>query len=212
MLKLCCNNADDDNPQCNNGYCHNLTSVYRCHIDQTNIMNQVIPAIIIIIVIINNNNKNIVHRPCYPILIAIINICNNNHHKTFSRRTTVLRVERIASQWLDFSSASKILSTYYISLKIKGRVSLDFFSPLFWPVGQKNIGKVREGIHWNKLAKARKTQTSPGTLCLKKFGLGKLWVKKVFRKYTFKKYTFKKYTFRKYTFGKYTFGKYTFGK
>ena len=33
----------------------------------------------------------------------------------------------------------------------------------------------------NKLAKARKTRTSPSTLGLKKFGLGKLWVKKVFR-------------------------------
>ena len=52
----------------------------------------------------------------------------------------------------------------------------------------------------NKLAKARKTRTSPGTLCLKKFGLGKPWVKKVFGKYTFKKYTFRKYTFGKYTF------------
>ena len=47
---------------------------------------------------------------------------------------------------------------------------------------------------------------------MKKFGLGKLWVKKVFGKYTFKKYTFRKYTFGKYTFGKYTFKKYTFGK
>ena len=64
---------------------------------------------------------------------------------------------------------------------------------------------------FNKLAKAWKTRTSPGTLGLKKFGLGKLWVKNVFGKYTFEKYTFKKYTFRKYTFGKYTFGKYTFG-
>ena len=32
----------------------------------------------------------------------------------------------------------------------------------------------------NKLAKARKIRTSPSTLGLKKFGLGKLWVKKVF--------------------------------
>ena len=32
----------------------------------------------------------------------------------------------------------------------------------------------------NKLAKARKTRTSPITLGLKKFGLGKLWVKNVF--------------------------------
>ena len=31
----------------------------------------------------------------------------------------------------------------------------------------------------NKLAKARKTRTSPSMLGLKKFGLGKLWVKKV---------------------------------
>ena len=30
----------------------------------------------------------------------------------------------------------------------------------------------------NKLAKARKTRTSLSTLGLKKFGLGKLWVKK----------------------------------
>ena len=42
----------------------------------------------------------------------------------------------------------------------------------------------------NKLAKARKTRKSPGTLGLKKFELGKLRVKKVFRKYTFQKYTF----------------------
>ena len=33
----------------------------------------------------------------------------------------------------------------------------------------------------NKLVKARKTRTSPNTLGLKKFGLGKLWVKKVCR-------------------------------
>ena len=32
----------------------------------------------------------------------------------------------------------------------------------------------------NKLAKARKTRTSPSTLGFKKFGLGRLWVKKVF--------------------------------
>ena len=38
---------------------------------------------------------------------------------------------------------------------------------------------VRKGSK-NKLAKARKTRTSPSTLGLKKFGLGKLWVKKVF--------------------------------
>ena len=51
-----CSNNDSDtfdgNPQCNNGYCHNLTSVYRCHINETNIMNQVILAITIIIIII----------------------------------------------------------------------------------------------------------------------------------------------------------------
>ena len=52
----------------------------------------------------------------------------------------------------------------------------------------------------NKLAKARKTRTSPNTLGLKKFGLGKLWVRKVFQpKNTFGKYTFGKYTFEKYT-------------
>ena len=31
----------------------------------------------------------------------------------------------------------------------------------------------------NKLAKAQKTRKSPGTIGLKKFGPGKLWVKKV---------------------------------
>ena len=31
----------------------------------------------------------------------------------------------------------------------------------------------------NKLAKARKMRKPPGTLCLKKFGPGKFWVKKV---------------------------------
>ena len=62
----------------------------------------------------------------------------------------------------------------------------------------------------NKLAKARKTRTSPGTLGSKKFGLCKLWVQKVFGKYTFKKYTFRKYTFVKYIFEKYSFKKYTF--
>ena len=37
-----------------------------------------------------------------------------------------------------------------------------------------------KGKVWgNKRAKARKTRTSPGMLGLKKFGLGKLWVKKV---------------------------------
>ena len=52
----------------------------------------------------------------------------------------------------------------------------------------------------NKLAKARKTRTSPSMLGLKKFGLGKLWVKKVFLKYTFKNTLSKKYTFGKKTF------------
>ena len=28
--------------QCNNGYCHNLTEVYRCHINENNTMNQVL--------------------------------------------------------------------------------------------------------------------------------------------------------------------------
>ena len=39
---------------------------------------------------------------------------------------------------------------------------------------------LREWCKKNKLAKARKTRTSPSTLGLKKFGLGKLWVKKSF--------------------------------
>ena len=53
----------DGNPQCNNGYCHNLTSVYRCHINETNIMNQVILAITIIIIIIII--IDILHGHCY---------------------------------------------------------------------------------------------------------------------------------------------------
>ena len=49
----------------------------------------------------------------------------------------------------------------------------------------------------NKLAKARRTRTSLGTLGLKKFGLGKLWVKKVFRKKIhFQKIHFKKIHFQ----------------
>ena len=85
----------------------------------------------------------------------------------------------------------------------------------------------------NKLAKARKMRKPPGTLSLKKFGLGNFGSKKfgpkilayllytfgkytfgkfTFGKYTFGKCTFEKYTFRKYIFGKYTFGKFTFGK
>ena len=87
-----------------------------------------------------------------------------------------------------------------------------------WPIfhqenpSRQNEEKMLNESTLNKLAKARKTRTSPGTLGLKKFGQGKLWVKKVFGKYTFKKYTFEKYTFRKYIFGKYTVGKYTFEK
>ena len=46
---------------------------------------------------------------------------------------------------------------------------------------QEDQGKVEQA------RKAQKTRTSPGTLGLKKFGLGKLWVKNVFGKYTFKK-------------------------
>ena len=76
----------------------------------------------------------------------------------------------------------------------------------------KGAAELDTRIGINKLAKARKTRTSPSTLGLKKFRLGNLWVKKVFGKYTFKNSTFNKYTFRKCTFGKYTFKKYTFGK
>ena len=65
-----CSNNDSDtfdgNPQCNNGYCHNLTSVYRCHINETNIMNQVILAItIIIIIIVLIIIIDILHGHCY---------------------------------------------------------------------------------------------------------------------------------------------------
>ena len=42
-----------------------------------------------------------------------------------------------------------------------------------------NVGKtVGEGVLKNKLAKARKTRKSPGTLGLKNFGPGKLWFEK----------------------------------
>ena len=60
----------------------------------------------------------------------------------------------------------------------------------------------------NKLAKARKTRTSPGTLGLKKFGLGiALGQKKVYGQYTFKKYAFRKYTFGEKNFAKNTISK-----
>ena len=40
--------------------------------------------------------------------------------------------------------------------------------------------KIPHFIMLNKLAKARKMRKLPGTLSLKKFGLGNLWVEKVF--------------------------------
>ena len=43
------------------------------------------------------------------------------------------------------------------------------------------ISAIVTGSTKNKLAKARKTRKSPGTLDLKRFGPGKLWVKN-FRK------------------------------
>ena len=56
----------------------------------------------------------------------------------------------------------------------------------------------------------------PGTLSLRKFGLGNLWIEKVWTQNTcilaYLQYSFVKYTFGKYTFGKYSFAKYTFGK
>ena len=55
--------------------------------------------------------------------------------------------------------------------------------------------------------KARKTRTPPGTLGLKKFGLG-IALGQIF----FGKYTFKKYAFRKYTFGEKNFAKNTISK
>ena len=44
-----------------------------------------------------------------------------------------------------------------------------------------HVLKLNTGDLKNKLAKARKTRKSPGTLDLKRFGPGKLWVKN-FRK------------------------------
>ena len=48
-----------------------------------------------------------------------------------------------------------------------------------WP----NRDSVREKVIKNKLAKARKTRKSPGTLSLKKFGPGKLLVGKVWAQF-----------------------------
>ena len=46
--------------------------------------------------------------------------------------------------------------------------------------GNNECGKDGRGRRpENKLAKARKTRKSPGTLGLKNFGLGKVWVEKV---------------------------------
>ena len=50
-----------------------------------------------------------------------------------------------------------------------------FKAPYWITQNSQDIGSTE-----NKLAKARKTRTSPSTLGLKKFGLGRLWVKKVF--------------------------------
>ena len=60
----------------------------------------------------------------------------------------------------------------------------------------------------NKLAKARKTRTSPATLVLKKFGLGKLWVKN-FSENTFSKNTLSKNTLSINTLSKNTLSKNT---
>ena len=57
----------------------------------------------------------------------------------------------------------------------------------FLPLKTQQQGNALEfcltGIWWKlqyeQARKARKTRTSPGTLGLKKFGLGKLWVKKI---------------------------------
>ena len=40
---------DFPNYQCNNGKCHNITGVYSCRINETNIMNQVLFIILIFI-------------------------------------------------------------------------------------------------------------------------------------------------------------------
>ena len=64
------------------------------------------------------------------------------------------------------------------------RYLLDFHSQLFTGLSQPTVithCQTQNMIVLNKLAKARKTRTSPSTLGLKKFGLGKLWVKKVFQ-------------------------------
>ena len=55
---------------------------------------------------------------------------------------------------------------------------------MFW-VAKESRNKVHKNKKRNKLAKARKTRKSPGTLGLKNFGPGKLWDKKVWARNIF---------------------------
>ena len=79
-----------------------------------------------------------------------------------SAQTTVLTTAMLHTQLIQ----NFFITTPYC---IKFLLILNFFRFESKPLHGVHI---REGL--NKLAKARKTRTSPGTLGLKKFGLGKL--------------------------------------
>ena len=103
--------------------------------------------------------------------------------RTFCQRL-LTRLEKIGTCLVKYSQVSyaRMLldpppSSGYNFTKISG-TGEGQDSLLMGQYGQ--LGKVVDLFNGNKLAKARKTRTSPSTLGLKKFGLVKLWVKKVF--------------------------------
>ena len=123
----------DDNPQCNNGYCHNLTSVYRCHIDQTNIMNQVILAIIIIINNKNNNNNNNNN------IIYQSSIFTTSITRLFPDVQLFWESEKLFhNDWTFLLPVRYMPHTYYTSLNIKDWALQKIFSWI-WPVGHKKV-------------------------------------------------------------------------
>ena len=89
---------DFPNYQCNNGKCHNITGVYSCRINETNIMNQAL-LIFLSSQPSSSSPQQAIHKRATP------------PYNYFScRHMTVLKVEKTASRWLDFSSASKFPS------------------------------------------------------------------------------------------------------
>ena len=89
---------DFPNYQCNNGKCHNITGVYSCRINETNIMNQAL------LIFLSSQPSSSSPQ------LAIHKTSTHPYNYFSCRHMTVLKVEKTASRWLDFSSASKFPS------------------------------------------------------------------------------------------------------